>query len=104
MVQMLGWFSAEAVWASRRKRAKALGSRATSGGRQKLEGDEAMQPRVLRLVNHAPCRRPPVFRGCGSVRWIHQSLSIDAGGWHISPSGWTSQMFALLQSCVTRLL
>ena len=51
IVQMFGWFSAEAARASRRKRVSAAGSSASSG--KKLQRDEALQPRVLGLIDHA---------------------------------------------------
>src|SRR2546428_5036601 len=52
MVQILGWFSAEAACASRWKTGEGL--RVSSDLiRQELQGNEAMQPGVLGLVNNA---------------------------------------------------
>ena len=51
MVQMLGWFRADAACASRWKRAKACASRGNIIG-QELQRDEAMQAGVLGLVDH----------------------------------------------------
>ena len=52
MVQMLGWFRAEAALASRRKRSRACGSWAKFVG-QKFQRDEAMEAGVFGLVDHA---------------------------------------------------
>ena len=69
MVQMLGWFRAEAAWASRRKRLEGL---RIVGDivRQKLQGDEAAAAGCLRLCRRRPCRRRRAFRQCGSAKWF----------------------------------
>jgi hypothetical protein len=51
MVQMLGWFRADAAWGTLK-----TGERLRVAGnfrRQEFEGDEAMQPSILGFVNHA---------------------------------------------------
>src|SRR6266567_632752 len=48
---MLGWLSADAAFASRRKRLNACGSRATSSGRNLSATNRS--PGVLGFVNHA---------------------------------------------------
>jgi hypothetical protein len=50
MVQMLGWFRADAARASRRKRSSACGSFATG---EEFKLNKAAEFDVLRLVNHA---------------------------------------------------
>ena len=52
MVQMLGWFSADAAWASNKKTGERLRVAGNLFG-QEFEGDEAMQARVFRFVDHA---------------------------------------------------
>ena len=52
MVQILGWFNAEAARASRRNRSKACPSLARSV-RQKLQGDESPKLRILSFIDHA---------------------------------------------------
>ena len=49
---MLGWFSAEAAWASRRKRSRAWGSLARVFG-QEFQGDEAVEEGVFGFVDDA---------------------------------------------------
>ena len=51
MVQMLGWFRAEAACASRSEALQRLRVPGDLFG-QKLQGDEAVQPSVLGLVDH----------------------------------------------------
>ena len=52
MVQMLGWFRAEAARASRRKRSSACESLAKVI-RQELQGDKAPELRVFGFVDHS---------------------------------------------------
>jgi hypothetical protein len=52
MVQILGWFSAEAARASRRNRSSACGSPGYPVG-QEFQRDQAVQVRVARLVHDA---------------------------------------------------
>ena len=52
MVQMLGWFRAEAALASRRKRSRACGSAGERIG-EEFQGDEAIEQSVLGFVDDA---------------------------------------------------
>jgi hypothetical protein len=74
MVQMLGWFSADAAWASRSKRVwhEPVG--------KEFQGDEAVELSVLDLVNNThPATTKPIDnavvrdglpdRDCDSAIW-----------------------------------
>ena len=79
MVQILGWFRPEAARASRRKRSSALGSRATSVGRNL---SATKRPSSV----SSACRRHPsphrqVFQGRGSARWFDRSISEALQPW-----------------------
>ena len=52
MVQILGWFRAEAACASRSKRLRACESAGEPVGKE-LQGDKAVQLYVLGLIDHA---------------------------------------------------
>ena len=52
IVQIFGWFSADAACASRRNRSSARGSRGNVV-REEFQGDEAAQPGVLGLIDDA---------------------------------------------------
>ena len=68
---MLGWFRADAACASRRKRAKACGSLATSSGRN--FSATKRRSRCLRPCRPRPFRRRRASRRCGSARWSGRS-------------------------------
>ena len=69
MVQMLGWFSAEAAWASRRKRAERLRVASYLIGKE-FQRDKPVQPRVLGFVDHAHATAAQLGRGCGSAEIV----------------------------------
>ena len=79
MVQMLGWFNADAVRASRRKRLSASGSPARSW-RQELQRDGRLQPRVLGFVDDAHAAAAELFDDAVvRQRLTDQSIGIGLG-------------------------
>ena len=77
MVQMFGWFSADAARASRRKRSRACGSCERLVG-QELEGHETAEGGVFRFVDHAHATAAQKFHNAvvgnglsdhGGARW-----------------------------------
>ena len=60
IVQMCGWFSADAVRASRRNRSRAT-AEAVRCRRENLDRDEAIEPRIAGFVHLRPCPRGQDF-------------------------------------------
>ena len=60
MVQMLGWLSAEAALASRRKRSRRLAVLGHVFG-EKFQGDEAIEPGVFGFVNDTHAATTQLF-------------------------------------------
>ena len=88
MVQILGWFRAEAARASRRKRSSACGSLATSSGRN-FRATKRCRVECPRPCRPHPSRHRRASRRCGSARWFGRSLGGELqsssaailGGW-----------------------
>src|SRR5277367_1989901 len=74
MVQMLGWFSAEAARASRRKRSRTTPSLEVI--RQEFERDKPSEKRVLCLVDHAHATAADLFQPTvmGDVCFAHWAI------------------------------
>src|SRR5215471_15033990 len=67
MVQMLGWLSADAAWASRWKRLRACGSRATSSGRN-LRATKRCSRMSSACIQH-PCLHHRASRQRDNAKW-----------------------------------